>query len=303
MQQTDDRPVILIVDDTPTNIRVLAEALRADYRVKVATGGKTALELANKPETRPDLILLDVMMPEMDGYEVCRRLKQNPVTQNIPVIFVTAKNDVTDEERGLRLGAMDYIAKPFHLAVVKARVQSHVSLKMKNDMLESLALIDGLTGIPNRRRFDGTLETEWKRAMRGGTALAIIMADIDFFKAYNDHYGHGAGDECLKAVAQALSGALGRPSDILARYGGEEFVAVMPDTEGHGARQLAERCCANVTALGLPHRFSGAADHVTISAGYAALHPATGQSPMELLEMADKMLYQAKEQGRDRVCG
>ena len=303
MQQTDDRPVILIVDDAPTNVRVLAEALHADFRVKVATGGKTALELANNPETRPDLILLDVMMPEMDGYDVCRQLKRNPDTQNIPVIFVTARSDATDEERGLRLGAMDYIVKPFNMAVVRARVQSHISLKMKSDMLESLALIDGLTGIPNRRRFDKTLQTEWKRAMRSGTALAIIMADIDFFKAYNDHRGHRAGDQCLKAVADALSRALGRPSDVLARYGGEEFVAVMPDTEGRGARQLAERCCANVAALGLPHRYSGAADHVTISAGYAALQPVAGQSSGELLEMADKMLYQAKEQGRNRVCG
>jgi diguanylate cyclase (GGDEF)-like protein len=198
---------------------------------------------------------------------------------------------------------MDYIVKPFHLAVVKARVQNHISLKMKTDMLESLALVDGLTGIANRRRFDATLETEWKRAQRSGTDLAIVMADIDFFKNYNDHYGHGAGDQCLKAVAQALAGALGRPSDIFARYGGEEFVSVMPDTDGRGARQLAERCCANVTALGLTHRFSSAADHVTISAGYAALQPAAGQSNRELLEMADKMLYQAKEKGRNRVCG
>jgi len=295
--------MILIVDDTPTNIQVLAEALRADYHVKVATGGKAALAIANNPESRPDLILLDVMMPEMDGYEVCRRLKQDPATQNIPVIFVTAKNDVTDEEQGLRLGAMDYIVKPFRLAIVKARVQNHINLKMKTDQLESLALVDGLTGIPNRRRFDEALDPEWKRALRNGTPLAVIMADIDYFKAYNDNYGHGAGDQCLKAVAKTLANSLSRPSDIMARYGGEEFIAMMPDTDAEGAHLLAERWRAKVAALALPHPFSGAADHITISVGYASLKPVQGRSPAELLDLADKMLYQAKEQGRNRVCG
>ena len=303
MPEHNDRPLILIVDDTPTNIQVLAEALRADYRVKVATSGKAALTIANHPESRPDLILLDVMMPEMDGYEVCRRLKQEPATQNIPVIFVTAKSDVTDEELGLKLGALDYIVKPFHLAIIKARVQNHISLKMKTDQLETLALVDGLTGIPNRRRFDEALEHEWKRAMRDGISLALIMADIDYFKAYNDNYGHGAGDLCLKAVAKALAGSLGRASDILARYGGEEFIAIMPDTEAEGAHLLAERWRAGIAALALPHQFSGVAEHVTISVGYASCKPEQGRSPAELLDLADKMLYQAKGQGRNRVCG
>jgi diguanylate cyclase (GGDEF)-like protein len=303
MQKPNDRPMILIVDDTPTNIQVLAEGLRADYHVKVATSGKAALAIANNPESRPDLILLDVMMPEMDGYEVCRLLKQNTDTQNIPVIFVTAKNDAADEEQGLRLGAMDYIAKPFRMAIVKARVQNHINLKMKTDQLESLAMVDGLTGIPNRRRFDEALDHEWKRALRNGTPLALIMADIDYFKAYNDNYGHGAGDQCLKAVAKALSNSISRPSDIMARYGGEEFVAVMSDADAEGAHLLADRWLARVAALVLPHQFSAVADHVTISVGYAALKPVQGQSPAELLEQADKMLYQAKEQGRNRACG
>lgn len=303
MQESDDRPLVLIVDDTPTNIQLLAEVLHADYRVKVATDGKTALATVSKPGLRPDLILLDIMMPVMDGYEVCRRLKADPATKDIPVIFVTAKNDVTDEELGLHLGAMDYIVKPFHLAIVKARVQNHIALKIRTDMLESIALVDGLTGIPNRRRFDDTLDSEWRRAMRNGTPLALIMADIDYFKAYNDNYGHGAGDQCLKAVAKALSNSLGRASDVMARYGGEEFVAVMPDADVEGAHLLAERWRANVSALKLPHQYSNVAGHVTISVGYASLNPAHDQSPMELLELADKMLYRAKEQGRNRVCG
>jgi diguanylate cyclase (GGDEF)-like protein len=303
MQKSDERPMILIVDDTPTNIQVLAEALCSDYRVKVATSGKAALALSNNPESRPDLILLDVMMPEMDGYEVCRRLKQSPATQGIPVIFVTAKNDVTDEEHGLRLGAMDYIVKPFRLAIVKARVQNHINLKIKTDLLETLALIDGLTGIPNRRRFDEVLDIEWKRAQRGGSVLAVIMADIDYFKAYNDNYGHSAGDQCLTAVAKTLASSLYRPSDMMARYGGEEFVGILPDIDVEGARVLAERWRANVAALALPHQHSKAENYVTISVGYASLRPTQYQSPMELVEKADKMLYQAKELGRNRVCG
>ncbi len=303
MSKPEEKSLILIVDDTPTNIQVLAEALRAEYRVKVATSGKAALAIAENAESRPDLILLDVMMPEMDGYEVCRRLKQNPTTQGIPVIFVTAKSEITDEERGLRLGAMDYIVKPFHLAIVKARVANHISLKMKTDLLESLAMVDGLTGIPNRRRLDEALESEWKRAQRNGTQLAAIMADIDYFKGYNDNYGHSAGDVCLKVVAKALSNTLGRPTDILARYGGEEFAAILPDTDGEGARLLAEHWRTEVAALKLPHQFSNTADHVTISAGYAVLTPSEQLSPQNLLEMADKMLYQAKAGGRNRVCG
>jgi diguanylate cyclase (GGDEF)-like protein len=303
MSTADYRPLILIVDDTPINIHVLAEALRADYHVKIATSGPAALAIAENSDSRPDLILLDVMMPGMDGYEVCRRLKQDPQTKAIPVIFVTAKSDVVDEEHGLRLGAVDYIVKPFHQAIVKARVQNHINLKLKTDLLESLALVDGLTDIPNRRRFDEALDNEWKRGMRSNASLALIMADIDYFKNYNDHYGHSAGDKCLKMVARTLAHSLERGGDIVARYGGEEFVAVMPNTDAAGAQQLAERWCTNVAALQLAHGFSSAADHVTISAGYAALMPTTDRSPMELLELADKMLYRAKEQGRNQICG
>jgi len=301
MPNENDKPSILIVDDTPTNIQVLAENLRADYRLKVATSGQAALDIVRS--AKPDLILLDVMMAGMDGYEVCRRLKANPDTQGIPVIFVTARNDAQDEEQGLKLGAMDYIAKPFHPAIVKARVQNHINLKMKTDLLEALALIDGLTGIANRRRLDETLDVEWKRALRHGTQLAVVMADVDHFKAYNDHYGHGSGDECLKAVARALWSVLTRPTDMIARYGGEEFVAVMPDTDAAGAQLLAQRWCDQIAALALPHAYSSVAAHVTVSVGYASLTPTAEQSPWSLLGSADKMLYRAKEQGRNQVCG
>jgi PleD family two-component response regulator len=199
-----EKPLILIVDDTPTNVRVLAEALRKDYRIKVANGGQAALDLIASQGV-PDLILLDIMMPTMDGYEVCRRLKEDPATKNVPVVFVTAKADIMDEEIGLKLGAVDYIAKPFHLPIIAARIHNHISLKLKSDLLESLAMLDGLTSIPNRRRFDEALHDEWLRARRAGQTISLIMADIDHFKRYNDHYGHGAGDICLIKVANALT--------------------------------------------------------------------------------------------------
>jgi diguanylate cyclase (GGDEF)-like protein len=297
-----DKPLILIVDDTPINIQVLAEALRADYRVKVAASGKAAFEVIAK-QGLPDLVMLDVMMPGMDGYEVCRRLKQAAETRNIPVIFVTAKSDVVDEEQGLRLGAVDYIAKPFHLAIVTARVRNHINLKLKTDLLEAHALLDGLTNIPNRRRFDEALEAEWKRAQRSGLPLALAMVDIDFFKCYNDLYGHSAGDVCLKKVAAVLAASVARPSDLVARYGGEEFVMLLPETDAAGALAIAEYFRARIEALHLPHEDSAVAAGVTVSVGVAAaLVPETADSPLTLLEAADQLLYRAKAAGRNRVC-
>jgi diguanylate cyclase (GGDEF)-like protein len=301
MSDSASKPVILIVDDTPTNIQVLAEALRAEHRVKVAASGKAAFEVIAK-QGLPDLILLDVMMPDMDGYEVCRRLKEDPATQKVPVIFVTARNDTVDEELGLKLGAVDYIAKPFHLPIVLARVRNHIQLKRKTDLLESLALLDGLTNIPNRRRFDEHLESEWKRGIRSGAPLSIIMIDIDFFKHYNDHHGHGAGDVCLRKVADVLAVAVVRPGDLVARYGGEEFVALLPDTDAEGALQIAERLRGNVAALQIPHGHSEVDPFVTISLGVASCEPSTHSFPAELLEQADQQLYRAKSMGRNRVC-
>jgi len=294
------KPLILIVDDTPTNIQVLAEALRADYRIKVATNGQAALDIINKD--KPALVLLDVMMPGMDGYEVCRRIKQQPETQDVSVIFVTAKTDIVDEEEGLNLGAVDYITKPFHLPIIKSRVRNHVNLKLKSDLLEAMAHIDGLTNIPNRRRFDDVLDMEWKRAMRTGTPVSLILMDVDFFKRYNDNYGHGMGDVCLQRVAAALAASITRPSDLVARYGGEEFIALLPHTDTEGARLIAERIRSNVEAMEIPHEYSDAASCVTISVGSASLIPKDESSAQELLKQADQMLYRAKESGRNRVC-
>ncbi|WPL18732.1 Bacteriophytochrome cph2 [Thiorhodovibrio winogradskyi] len=290
---------ILIVDDVPANIQLLAEALKSEYRIRVANHGSKALEIARSDQP-PDLILLDIMMPGMDGYEVCQKLKSDPATSAIPIVFVTAKTSVDDEAYGLDLGAVDYIPKPFHLPVVRARVKTHINLKLKTDLLEELALIDGLTYIPNRRRFDQLLEQEWLRARREQHWLALVMLDVDHFKAYNDNYGHGAGDDCLREVANAIKNSLQRPGDAIARYGGEEFVLLLPNTDQAGARATAERARAAVFTRNLPHAHSDTADRVTVSLGVAATQPDSNK-PNALLKAADNALYEAKRSGRNRL--
>ncbi|MBS1196775.1 MAG: diguanylate cyclase protein [Proteobacteria bacterium] len=300
MDANAEVPVVLVVDDVPTNIKILADALRAEYRIKVASNGVDALRVAQS-EPFPDLIMLDVMMPEMDGYEVCRRLKQNPQTQRIPVIFVTAKDADYDEEYGFGIGANDYICKPYSLLVVRARVRNQIQLKKQADQLEALSHIDALTQVPNRRRFDEVIETEWKRSFRLQQPLSVLMIDIDHFKQYNDHYGHGAGDDALRSVAAALSGGVARPADLVARYGGEEFVVILPETGGESAVAIAEKLRERVFALAIRHECSSAAPRMTISIGVAALVPGEHTSVQQLLAMADKMLYKSKEGGRNRV--
>lgn len=292
--------IVLIVDDQPLNIRMLAEALGEDCQVKAATNGRTALKICQMPD-KPDLILLDVLMPEMDGHEVCRRLKNDTATKDIPIIFITAKNETRDEEYGFKIGAVDYIAKPFSPVIVQARVRTHLILKRNIDLLESLAFIDGLTGIPNRRRFDQVLEDEWRRSLRGRTPLSLLIADVDYFKKYNDHYGHGAGDECLRRIAGAIASSVQRPGDFVARYGGEEFVIVLPASDQRGVCRVAERIRIGMKSMGMPHSHSLVADHVTITLGGYTMIPAVGTSPGSLVERADKLLYQAKQSGRDRL--
>jgi diguanylate cyclase (GGDEF)-like protein len=300
MQQNPSPHKILIVDDAPINIQVLNEALRDRYRIFFATSGEDALKLV--ATTLPDLILLDVMMPDMDGYEVCRRLKADPLLQGIPVIFVSAMTQQEDETIGLELGAVDYITKPFSPAIVQLRVRNQLELKRQRDLLERLAMVDGLTGLPNRRAFDDLFEREWRRASRNRSAVSLLMLDIDHFKAYNDAYGHLVGDDCLKQVAIALAQALVRPADFVARFGGEEFVCVLPETDGDGALVMAEKLRQAVEQLQIPHRMSPTTDRVTISCGVATQMPDTDRDSAALVGMADEQLYRAKHAGRNRIC-
>ena len=299
MEMPSKPATILVVDDAPSNLVILTESLRAEFDVRIATSGPEALRLVG--EVPPDLILLDILMPDMDGYEVCRRLKSVPSTSNIPVIFLTAKGDVADETLGLAIGAVDYIIKPVSIPIVQARVRTHVELKRRGDLLETLSMRDGLTGIANRRRFDDTLERAWRQSLRNATPLSLVMADIDHFKAYNDTYGHMAGDECLRSVARTLEAALKRPGDLAARYGGEEFAMVLEDTTLSGAAHLAENMRRAVADLGLEHQGSCVCGVVTVTLGVATAVPRPGQLPETLLRTADRKLYEAKVAGRDRV--
>ena len=292
---------VLIVDDEKLNRDLLVDLLKPYYRVMVAKNGVQALKAASRVDGKPDLILLDIMMPEMDGYEICHLLKENDDTRAIPIIFVTAMGEVSDESRGFSLGAVDYITKPVSPPLVLSRVKTHIQLKRKIDLLEEMASIDGLTEIPNRRALDSALQKEWKRAIRTFTPLSIIMMDVDLFKQYNDHYGHTAGDDCLKRLAAALTGVPRRPGDIVARYGGEEFCALLSNTDQEGAIKIGEEFCACVEELNIHHAGSIVAPHVTISVGTASVIPDLEQSFQTLQKMADDKLYQAKKAGRNRV--
>ena len=290
---------LLIVDDQPANIRVMAEALRDRYELYFATSGAKALEIAESGDI--ELVLLDIVMPDLDGYEVCRRLKSDERTSRIPVIFVSAREEASEEARGFDVGGVDYITKPIRPPVVRARVQTHLDLKHSRDLLEKLASIDPLTRIPNRRRFDESLDHEWKRAMRSGAALSVAILDVDYFKKFNDTYGHARGDACLREVAQAVAGVARRPGDVVARYGGEEFGAIFPDTDGIAMQVLGEKLVDAVRALEIEHQLSACAPHVSVSVGSVSLVPSVDGDAAAALQAADRMLYEAKEQGRNRA--
>jgi diguanylate cyclase (GGDEF) domain len=296
-----ERPRLLIVDDQPINIQTLYRIFQSDHEIFMATDGQQALSLCWNG-VPPDLILLDIVMPGLDGLTVCRQLKANPLTSDIPVIFVTAQTDPNDETRALEAGGVDFITKPVNPAVVRARVKTHLTLKFQNDLLRVLAFIDGLTGLANRRRFDETLQLEWRRCRRNDSPLALLMIDIDHFKLYNDRYGHQAGDSCLQAVAATLKAAFGRAQDLVARYGGEEFVCLLPECDHAAAKPKADALVQAVAALGLPHESSPTAATLTISLGIAVIIPNVSRSPEDLVMAADAALYQAKQQGRNQVC-
>ncbi len=291
---------ILIVDDAKTNIDILAELLKPDFKIRAATNGEKALEIAFSVNP-PDLILLDVLMPGIDGYEVCKRLKASSQTKNIPVIFITGKVTEEDEIYGFNLGAVEYITKPFSPVIVKARVNTHAELKRHRDYLEGISYLDGLTGIPNRRKFNEYLSFACDFSHREQAPVSMIMMDIDHFKLFNDHYGHQEGDTCLIKIAQALLKTTVDKTDIIARYGGEEFACIMPNKTKEEAAALAEKLRLAVLDLNIPHKKSLVEPIVTISLGVATVIPSAASSCKDLLKAADEALYRSKESGRNKV--
>lgn len=290
---------ILIVDDDALNRIILEKTLGDEHEVYLVKSGEEALAFVK--HTQVDLIILDIMMPGMNGYEVLVQLKESSTSQAIPIIFISANNSHEDEVKGLELGAMDYIVKPFSAATVKVRVRNQLLIKQKNDLLEMLASIDGLTEIHNRRYLDEHLEREWRISKRNHSPLCVLLIDIDHFKRYNDCYGHRAGDECLKTVAQTLAAQCDRSSDFVARYGGEEFVAVLPNTTKQDAIAFANKLRHVVNELNIEHNASSSASHITISVGIASSEGSLAYTEKALLEEADLGLYNAKKSGRNQV--
>ena len=296
-----DKPVILIVDDEAINIEIMSNLLEPDHEVCFACSGPAAIEIARR--IAPDLILLDIVMPGMDGYEVCRLIKQDERLANVPVIFTTGLDASEDEARGLSSGAIDYVTKPIRPEILRHRVGNHLEMKRMRDRLADLAMTDALTGLGNRRRLEDLLRCESRRLMRSGNWLSVMMLDIDFFKQFNDSYGHPQGDLCIRSVGAAISGALHRPGDFCARYGGEEFACLLPETDFDGAMALAESMRRQVEALAIPNAGAGSTARVTVSIGVATGRCMPGEAVELLLLQADRLLYQSKQAGRNRVTG
>ena len=292
------KPTILVVDDMTTTLLLLHDLLKDTYEVKIAKSGTKALEILESPNDI-DLILLDIEMPDINGYDVCKRIKNNETIKNIPIIFITGRTSQEDEEYGLNLGAIDYITKPFNKAIVKLRIKNYLNLKIKNDMLEKLSMYDGLTNIRNRRFFDETFEKTFNEIKRDKKSLAVLMIDIDFFKPYNDNYGHGQGDETLRKVAKALEKTIKRPSDFVARYGGEEFVILLKDINKDGVEAVANNLLNAVRELKITHEFSKIEKYVTVSIGASFYNSSSDVTKLELLLKADETLYSVKNSGRN----
>lgn len=305
---------ILLVDDDPGAIQLMGRILADVGKLRFATNGEDALRLAQ--ESTPDLILLDAEMQGMSGYRVLDALKSRPEMIDVPIIFVTSHSEPAFEVSALEAGAADFIAKPIRAPLVLARVQTQLRLKRMTDQLRFAAATDALTGVANRRRFDEALEDEWQRGRRGGDAISLLLIDVDYFKLYNDRYGHPKGDSALQSVAKALKGAARRTGDLVARCGGEEFALLLPQTARLGAEEVARHVLGSIAALKLLHSASPSARHLSVSIGigcydqasacwvnHAAEGRAGGLLPLpcaaaDLVVTADKALYSAKRAGR-----
>lgn len=313
---TDPAPArICVVDDDLTSLAAVAKLLQPHFDVVAARNGQEALRLIRRD--LPDLVLLDIEMPDLDGFSVCRHLKADPLTEPIPVVFLSSSQDEVVEERGLGTGASDFITKPPRGPVVVARIVNLVRMKKLAESLREQAQTDSLTNLPNRGHFTRVLSQELIRAQRHKQSVSLVMIDIDHFKAYNDSYGHPGGDEVLRQVGKALMNIAKRTGDLACRYGGEEFAIVLPATGMAGARTVAAATLAGVNALAIPHAGSPVAPHVTLSIGLASVplaepkqvavdeHSTAVNSDMMdmdiLIAGADAALYYAKRHGRNQA--
>ncbi len=319
---------ILLVDDTPDNLRLLSNMLsRQGYEVRSVINGQMAL-MGVRAEP-PDLILLDINMPQMNGYEVCQQLKRDEQTADIPIIFISALDDVIDKVRAFTIGGVDYITKPFQLEEVLARVENQLTLRrlqrllkeqneqlqreiqehqraemalqVANQKLQHLAITDELTQVVNRRFFYQYLQEQWEILADAKQPLSLILCDVDHFKTFNDTYGHLAGDECLRQIAQVIRSTLKRGADLVGRYGGEEFILLLPCTDAAGAFEVATAVLAAIQDLKIKHEYASETGYVTVSLGVSTVIPDRVENPENLVKVADTALYAAKAQGRNCV--
>ncbi|MCL2231486.1 MAG: diguanylate cyclase [Treponema sp.] len=290
---------ILVIDDQESAIAVLTKILSPDYTVYAADNGTEGIKIAE--EYVPDIILLDILMTEMDGFAVFAVLKGSEKTRHIPVIFITSLLDEANEERGLALGAADYITKPFSPAIVKLRVNHQIRMIEQLRTIERLSMLDELTDLPNRRSFEARLSSEWSRATREKTPLSILMIDVDRFKDFNDTYGHIQGDIALQAASKVFSQMLKRPGDFAARWGGEEFIVLLPNTDISGAQEIAEQIRKNIETMLIPC-YDGMVRNITVSIGVNVQINKKYITIDDFISGADKALYDAKIKGRNRVC-
>lgn len=300
---------ILIVEDSATLRHAMCRYIsNAGHNPIIAENGEQALQTFDTQAV--DMVIMDIEMPGLDGFETTRIMRDwlNQEDLWLPIIFVTGKNEENDLRKGIEVGGDDYLIKPVSETILIAKIRAMERIMSMRDELQrlnqnliELSEKDSLTHLYNRRTFDERSETLWKQAAREGEALALLIMDIDHFKLYNDCYGHLAGDDCIVQVASTILDSLSRPGDLVARYGGEEFIAMLPNTREDGAYHVAERIRHNIAALGIKHRESPTATHITLSIGGAVISHTAGTLLRDQIHAADKALYAAKEQGRNRV--
>ncbi|MEH2042885.1 PleD family two-component system response regulator [Nostoc sp.] len=302
----ESQSLVLIVDDEPFIRLILRHFLEQEgYQIAEAQNGIEAINVFN--QLHPDIVLLDAIMPDMDGFECCTQLELLDCNKHTPVLMITGLEDQESVDRAFAVGAMDFVTKPIHWPVLRQRVkrliqQSQLQQKLEavNLELQRLVTIDGLTQVANRRRFEEYFYQEWQRLKREQRPLSLILCDVDFFKLYNDTYGHRVGDRCLQTIAQAIKDMIKRPGDLVARYGGEEFAVILPNTDTKGAIHVADEICHTVRAIAIPHQNSQVSSHVTISVGFTTEIPQPDSDLEEMIAAADQALYKAKAAGRDR---
>lgn len=294
---------ILIVDDDSSVVIALNKALNKIGRIRFASDAKRAFTMIE--EKHPDLILLDVELPDIGGLEVCSMLKSALETENIPILFITSHTEMGFEEKVFDVGAADYITKPLNPIVVAARVQTHLDYHLAIRLLEKQAHTDSMTGLANRRTFDERLIVELKRARREKEPLSVALIDIDEFKKFNDHFGHIEGDDCIKSIASSLGMGLKRSTDLAARYGGEEFAFILPNTDAEGAKTLLSSLLKSIEHLNLSHAPEAKYDVVTISIGFSTIKPElkyeNNSDDWAVVKAADHALFKSKENGRNQV--